>query len=224
MKKIALFAFVAALSSWTAYGSSINVSTGLDASNTLITTGGTSDAHWTVQEADGTTGAAQVVTPSNADWWNAPGSGWLANGPNSDWIARDANNAFNGLGPYTFTTTFDLTGANLATEALTGSWAVDDSGVLALNGNTIATLTRAPGMYPGYWTSLTPFSASGASMFVNGINTLTITLTTDNGWDGVRLEGSVGTASAVPEPATWMLLGIGAAGLMLFAGLRKRIS
>jgi hypothetical protein len=226
MKILALIGLAAALSSCTAYGSSINVSTGLDASNNLITVGGQPDAHWVVQEANGSTGAAQVVEPNNQDWWGVPGSGWVANGPNSAWIARDANDAFAGLGPYTFTTTFDLTGADLSQQVLTGAWAVDDSAVLALNGTTIATLARNPGMYPGPWISLNSFSASGAGMFVNGVNTLSITLTTDDGWDGVRLEGSVGppASTMTPEPATWMLFGLGSAGLMLFAGFRKRTS
>lgn len=81
-------------------GVNIDVSTGLDASNTLITTGGQADAHWGVNG-----NAAQVVAPGNLD------SGF--------WIAIDANAHDNGPSGYAFTRMFSLAGVDLGT--------VDDS-------------------------------------------------------------------------------------------------
>ena len=95
----------------------MNLSTGLDASGNLITTGGVNDANWTVNDTShdpGVTTPAKVVTPSNADWY----SGWVANGPNSDWIAWDPNTSANGLGIYT--RTFNLSGYNLSTVSISG--------------------------------------------------------------------------------------------------------
>ena len=104
----------------------------------LIGSGGVADGNWTVQEANGSTAAAQTVFPGNADF----NPGWPANGPTSDWIARNASTAQQGAAPYTFTRTFDLTGFNLAEVYLAGDWNVDVSGTLALNGHTLDTETN----------------------------------------------------------------------------------
>jgi hypothetical protein len=202
--KLKFHALVAVLflvsASEAARAASINVATALDASNNLLTTGGALDAHWIVQEQAGGTGAAQVVVPSSADW----GPTWVNDGPNSNWIARNANVTDNGPAPYTFSTTFNLTGSNLAQVSLAGSWTIDDGGTLNLNGNQIGSLSR------GAWVTLNPFSVAAGSPFLNqGLNTLSITITdSDRGLEGVRLEGLVmGVAGAVPEPSTLVLGG-----------------
>jgi hypothetical protein len=193
-----------------------NVSTGLNASGNVITTGGVNDANWTVTQ-DPTyspTGIPQTVFPGNVGWF--PGGGgnppWVANDSNSDWITRNANTTNNGPAPYTFTRTFNLTGYNLATATLSGEWAIDDTGTLALNGHTLGTLTGQVA-----YGTLNSFSAPGAD-FVQGVNTLTITMTSnDQLYEGVRLTGSV-TATAVPEPSSLLLGGFG----VLILGARLR--
>jgi len=181
----------------------INVGTGLDVSNNLIQTGGQNDAHRTV---DNLATPAQTVYPDNPDWYG----GWLANGPNSTWIARNANTSANGVG--TYTRSFDLTGFDLSTVSIVGSWAVDDNGILALNGHQLATLSA------GAWGNLTPFSVDAASgFFHSGQNQLTIDIVnpTDNYLEGARLEGSlVGVAvpwetDALPLIGSTVIFGFG---------------
>jgi uncharacterized repeat protein (TIGR01451 family) len=159
-------------------GGTINLATGLNCFNQLITTNGTSDCHWTVKG-----NRAQVVEPGGADWY----SGWLSNGPHSNWIAINANQTSNGPPPYGFTLTFDLSGSNLSTVSLSGLWTIDYAGTLKLNGNWIAELYARTSP----WTSLHSFSVpAGSPFFKQGLNILTITMTrNDNVNDGVRLEG-----------------------------------
>ena len=59
------------------FSATINLSTGLDSTNTLITSGNVPDAHWTVVGA----GPARTVFPDNIDFVNffEP---WVPNGPN----------------------------------------------------------------------------------------------------------------------------------------------
>jgi hypothetical protein len=208
-----LAALLLAVSAPLARGDVINVSTGLDASNNVITTGGMIDAHWTVtvDPTFSSTGTTRTVFPNSADW----GPTWAANDSNSDWIARRAGVADNGPAPYTFTRTFDLTGYNLATATLSGAWTIDDAGTLALNGNTLSTLGS------GAWVALKSFSTPNAD-FVQGLNTLTITITSaDRSLEGVRLSGSVTALAAVPEPSTLLTSGVGA-GLFLACGAYRR--
>ncbi len=188
----------------------VNVSTGLGAGNVRITTGNTPDANWTVDQIDAGPAPAIVTTPSDTNWYG----GWVDNGPASDWIARTSTDTNNGSGPYTFHNTFDLTGYDLSTVGLSGVWAIDDQGTLDLNGNLVATLGN------GAWTGLTAFSIDTGSPFFNqGLNTLNITITSDDNYlEAVRLGGIVtGDLSGAPEPSTTFLLlgGFAAAALKL---------
>lgn len=189
------------------------LSTGLDATNTLITTGGTNDAHWTVTEVTGGPGPAQVTTPTSADWFGA----WVANGPNSAWIARNASQSSNGGDLYTWSRTFDLSSFTLSSVSMSGSWTVDDSANLSLNGTVISSLSG------GNWTALQPFSVSaGSPLFNAGLNTLSITLTSnDNFLEAARLEGTVTGETSVPEPGSIVLAGV-VGGLGLGYTWRRR--
>jgi len=205
-----------------AAATTINVSTGQDSSGNIWTSGNQIDANWTVTGADSETGTnpAQTVFPNNVDFCtfaNGCSPAWVANDASSDWIAFNPDATANGDG--TYTTTFNLTGANLSTVSLSGFWTIDDQGTLTLNGNVIGTLP--PPTAP--WTVLNSFSVpTGSSDFIAGINTLTMLITaTDNFEEGVRLNGTVSFTSgaAVPEPSSLLLW---ASGAMVLAGAVRR--
>ena len=206
-----LFAFASlAILTGTASATTIaNLATGQDGSGNIQTTSGASDANWTQSV---TSGAAQVVISSSADWYG----GWLADDTTSAWIAPNAGITNNGPAPYTFTDTFNTSGYQLSSLAISGGmWAIDDGGTVSLNGNLLSTVGS------GAWGGLTAFSVPNSD-FVSGVNTLTITLTdSDEFLEAVRLEGTVtGTAvvTGTPEPATVLL---SAAGLAALAFRRK---
>src|SRR5262249_44046528 len=72
-----------------------------------------------------------------------PSPSWLYNVGASKWIGPRSD-AGNGSAPgnYTYRTTFDLTGLNPSTAALTGRYAADDTAIIKLNGVTVVSSSQ----------------------------------------------------------------------------------
>ena len=207
---------------WSAEGASVNLATGLDASGGLQIAAGY-DAFWQVTGA-----AAPIAAPyAFVVGDSSPDTGfplWGADGPNSSWIAANPDNP-RGNGLMTFTRSFTVNDPSTAA-IVGGAWAIDDIGVLSLNGNVLGVLGAGrsdPYALIGFFT--TP------SDFVAGLNVLTMQITeTDFYVEGARLEGFLTGNVAdvaplppppgVPEPSGWalMLTGAGLAGAMLRRG------
>lgn len=162
---------------------------------------GQSDAHYSIFASDfGAAGQAKT-------YFNPA---YVAEDADSRWVSYSGS-PFGGVGHTTFQTTFDLTGYDLASVALSGLWGADNEGVILLNGVKIAELTGT--VYPNFQ-QLWSFGAT--SNFAQGLNTLQFVIN-DTGsplafrTDDMSLTGNL---SAVPEPATWamMIVGFGLAG------------
>lgn len=192
-----------------AHASIVNLSTGLNASDTLITVGNTLDAHWTVDQPAGGIAPAKVVASGNTGGAFFAGA---ANGPKSSWITINPNALGNGsVIPYTYYRSFLLSALDLANASISGVWGIDDAGDLRLNGHLLSSSVNG-----NLLVTQTFSAASGSGFFVAGLNTLTITMTSsDNVFEAVRLEGALTT---VPEPSTLALLAI---PLVLLARRRR---
>jgi hypothetical protein len=173
--------------------------------------GGSVDAHYTVLVPNALNFAVAFVTSS------IPGV-YLPNGPNSQFIAPAANANQNFPdGNYTYRTTFVMTGLDPSTAVITGQLASDNATIaILLNGQSIGPIPSSS------FTAFTPFSIN--SGFVAGLNTLDFVVNNafNNGLTNptaFRVELS-GTAAAIPEPTTMLLLGSGLAGVAV--KLRRR--
>jgi hypothetical protein len=122
----------------------------------------------------------------------------------------------------TFSTTFDLTGYNSASAAITGSWGVDNGAEIFLNGiSTGIALTDLTAT--SNFNVLHAFSIT--SGFIAGVNTLSFRTTDDGAPGAFRVDDAVLTAAvltaSIPEPATWAMMILGFAGIGFVAYRRK---
>jgi len=153
------------------------------------------DAHYKlITSADPAYPGPNAYVVNNA--WPIATNLWLASGPNSKWIGPRADAGSGNLaGAYTYRTTFDLTGLNISTAALTVKVASDDPPIIIkINGTAVGPSSDS-------FLSLTPFPISTG--FIAGINTLDFVVTnyTPNpNPTGLRVEIS-GTAQPAPVPA-----------------------
>ena len=185
--------------------------TGFDASGNVVA-GGAIDGNWTIN-GSGHGPAAYVLGPTQQNYY----SGWQANDNSngfigSAWIGDTTTNP-TGAVPYTFSMTFSLAAFNTA-DAITinANWWIDDTGSIAINGNTVASGSGIEG---------SAITINNWSLLNQGLNTVAITMTAnDNVDDGVRFQGYV-TGTALPEPTVWSVLG-GASLLLALAGETRK--
>ncbi len=148
--------------------------TGVDSSGVPLA-GGSNDPHWTILSGPSGTFPAPAVVAGNP-----PGD--YASNSNSRWVWENASQNAGINSPYTFRETFDLTGENPNTATISGSWGVDNDGIILLNGSTpVGTGTLSLSGYGNNWGSFHNFTITGG--FVAGVNTLDF-VATDTGNPG----------------------------------------
>ena len=146
------------------------------------------------------------------------GTGWIANNSTGTNGCCVRNWTF-----FVFRQSFDLSGYDPATAALTFRWAADDSGEgfadrgtwtpkFSLNGGSLVNGSWPTGATYGF--GLETVVGQG---FVSGLNTIDFYVEGNGITDGMALAGTL--TAAVPEPATYASL---LAGLMLLGGLSRR--
>ena len=186
-------------------------STGVN--NAGVATSGV-DLHWMLN------GGPAFASSVNGVW---PIGAWVADTTTSQWITPSSNAAqsydMTSSGFYNYSLAFNiLSTQNPLTASFTGQFAVDDRVTsIALNGTTL--FSGSEGDH-NIWTD---FAASGG--FISGLNTLTFTVENIglNGGNptGLNVDFLTSNVSAVPEPATWLMMILGFAGVG-FLGYRRR--
>jgi hypothetical protein len=188
--------------------------TGVNGSGGLLADGAV-DSHYSIVGWGG-----QAFAIGNA------GSFWAAgNTATAQWISP-TRDTFGGTGPFTYTTTFDLTGFDPASASVTGRWAADNEAQMFLNGVLV---NATPGFQFAPWQYFTPFAIN--SGFIPGVNTLTFVVPNSrNGEDAdgrtgliVEMSGTADVAQITPEPVSLVVFGglvLGGAGV----ALRRRMA
>lgn len=187
----------------------INVfSTGVDAAGAVVAGGTVGDLHYSLISAPPGVGTGIKAATSGSEGF--PIGPWLGDNTLSRWIGPNTGDLNGPVGSYTYRTTFDLTGLDLSTAALSGRWATDNPGTEILI-NDVAT-----GLTAGGFTAWSAFSIN--SGFVAGLNTLDFVVYNAGGPTGLRVEISGdAAAAAVPEPASLVLLALGLAAWLGFS-------
>jgi PEP-CTERM motif len=195
------------------------------------------DGNWQVSVGSSGTFQSAFVTTNGVGpvlGGSGLGGGWTFNTTNagstagSAWIMPGSTQTanFTDQTQYTYRTSFDLTGYNLSTVNISGMWNGDNEGLgVYLNGILISQGSLPSGGQ--FALSMVNFSIPiGSSAFISGINTLDFKLLNDftgNGTKGidnptgvrVQFISATGTFgnSSVPEPSSFIMLGLGLAAL-----------
>lgn len=216
-----------AVAAQAAAAQSINISTGTNGSGGVLADGA-ADPNWMISVAGGAFGPAVTLFPIDQCCGmatvNTAAAKWIGSATSPTALTPSGwTNATNTV----IRRTFDLTGYDLSTVGITGTWRAAD-GILGafLNGSL---LFSSPAIVGGSqvvtnWSSDNPFAvALGSAHFLAGVNTIEFRTETLNGvYDGLYLDATVsGRISAVPEPSSVALV---ATGLLLMLGAARHRS
>jgi hypothetical protein len=201
--------FVAAVLAVSAFASAHAASiTGLV--NTGVGANGAADSNYSLTHNGAV--STPIITLNNV-WPITP---WLANTSDSKWITPTANQAQSfdpsSNGSYTYSLSFNLSGYDASTAALTGRVSADNNAVVLLNGTQIGSVSDFK-----TWGS---FGASNGAGFLAGNNTLEFVVTnlkqSTGNPTGLRVEFLSSNVTPVPEPETYAMLlaGLGMVGLI----------
>ena len=166
--------------------------TGVNASGALLADGAT-DPHYQITTNPDSELADAIVIDSTT----APVAGpWSPNTADSKWIGPRLTGG-SATGNYTYTTTFDLSGYDVSTVAISGDWTSDNGGVdILVNG--IST-----GISRNDFTTVGSFQIAPGS-FLSGTNTLDF-IVNNNGAgstgfkvENLRIGGNAGAAASSP--------------------------
>ena len=173
--------------------------TGLGSGGIGALPGGSPDPNWSVVNPNSCctySGSAAVLSAGNLY------SSWPADTASGQWISW-SDTSDGGPAGYTFTQTFDLSGFDPSTAAISGTLWADDAAYMYLNGVQIAyadTSSFTASGQPGVPFSIGPSSA----LFLPGVNTLTVVLSSsDSSYEGILvLINSATAAQQMGQDAT----------------------
>jgi hypothetical protein len=181
-------------------------------------TNGQGDTHYSWTKIGGTsTPAAGIAQVGNGTPIGQPFPHttpfWVADDTNSHWLTLTNNrtDSFDATakGTYVWKTTFDLTGFNLSTAAITAQFTADNTAKAYLNNHLIGSATTFQS-----WFALNIINSD----FVQGLNTLKFVVTNSKQLNtnptGLRVEIQSSNVNAVPVPAAIWLFGSALAGLV----------
>jgi hypothetical protein len=183
--------------------------------------------HWFVSFNQNLSGNGQLTSFKTDNFIQAVAVTVRQNQP--DYIANNNTGTTGGMEQwafFVFRQTFDLTGYDPATAVLTFQWAADDSGQGGDRGTWVPKFKLNGGDWygwPGPSAETYDYGneSSLSSGFISGLNTIDFYVEGNGVTDGFELRKVSFIAresSAVPEPATMLLLGFGIVGL---AGVRR---